>query len=100
MAADRNENGQFVKGVSGNPKGRAPRKKEERFLEVSIAAVSLKDWRDIIKKAVEQAKRGDTQARKFLADYLLGTPQQKLDVTSGGEPIVMVNWDDITNNTD
>lgn len=100
MTAARNENGQFVKGLSGNPKGRSPRKKEERFMEVSVAAVSLKDWRAIIKKAVEQAKRGDTQARKFLADYLIGPPQQKFDVTSGGEKlkgyisISPDDWDD------
>ena len=100
MAIERNKSGQFTKGQSGNPKGRAPRKKEERFLEVSIAAVSLKDWRVIIKKAVDQSKRGDTQARKFLADYLLGPPQQRLDVTSGGKPIVLVSWDDANNDTD
>ena len=69
-------------------------------MEVSIAAVSLKDWREVIKKAVVQAKSGDTQARKFLADYLLGTPQQKLDVTSGGEPIIFVSWDDVSDNSD
>ena len=96
---ERDKNGQFIKGNGGGP-GRPPRKKEERFLEVSIAAVSLQDWRAIIKKAIKQAKSGDTQARKFLADYLLGPPQQRLDVTSGGEPIVLVNWDDVTNNSD
>ena len=103
MTAARDENGQFKKGVSGNPKGRSPRKKEERFMEVSIAAVSLKDWRAIIKKAVEQAKRGDTQARKFLADYLIGPPQQKLDVTSGGEILkgyIGISPDDWDNDED
>ena len=100
MAVKRNKTGQFKKGQSGNPKGRAPRKKEERFMEVSIAAVSLKDWREIIKYATKQAKRGDSQARKFLADYLLGPPQQKLDVTSGGKPIVFVSWDDANSDSD
>ena len=100
MSEERSKSGQFKKGHSGNPKGRAPRKKEERFMEVSIAAVSLKDWREIIKKAVIKAKGGDPQARKFLADYLLGPPQQKIDVTSGGESIVFVSWDDVTKNTD
>ena len=100
MTQERKANGQFKKGQSGNPKGRAPRKKEERFMEISIAAVSLKDWRAIIKKATKQAKFGDTQARKFLADYLLGPPQQRLDVTSGGEVlkgyigISPDDWDD------
>jgi hypothetical protein len=96
---ERDENGKFIKGNGGGP-GRLPRKKEDRFMEVSIAAVSLKDWRAIIKKAKDQAILGDQQARKFLADYLLGPPQQKLDVTSGGEPIVFVSWDDVTNNSD
>jgi hypothetical protein len=96
---ERDENGKFVKGNGGGP-GRPPKKKEERFMEVSISAVSLKDWRDIIKKAVEQAKRGDTQARKFLAEYLIGPPQQRLDVTSGGKPIIFVNWDNATNDPD
>ena len=99
MAAARKANGQFAKGYKGGP-GRPPRKKEERFMEVSIAAVSLKDWRAIIKKAVGQAERGDSQARKFLADYLLGPPQQRLDVTSGGKPIVFVSWDDTNNDSD
>ena len=99
MAAARKTNGQFAKGYKGGP-GRPPKKKEERFMEVSIAAVSLKDWREIIKKAVDQAKRGDTQARKFLAEYLIGPPQQRLDVTSGGEKlkgyigISPDDWDD------
>ena len=96
---ERDENGKFVKGNGGGP-GRPPKKKEDRFMEVSIAAVSLKDWREIIKKAVEQAKRGDTQARKFLAEYLIGPPQQRLDVTSGGKSIVFVNWDNATNDPD
>ncbi len=99
MAAARKKNGQFAKGYKGGP-GRPPKKKEERFMEVSIAAVSLKDWRAIIKKAVEQAKRGDTQARKFLADYLIGPPQQKIDVTSKGKQLKAYisispdDWDD------
>ena len=99
---DRDVNGRFVKGGGGGP-GRPPRKKEERFLEVSIAAVSLKDWRAIIKKATEQAKLGDTQARKFLADYLLGPPQQRLDVTSGGEILkgyIGISPDDWDNDED
>ena len=48
---ERDENGKFIKGNGGGP-GRPPKKKEDRFMEVSIAAVSLKDWREIIKKAV------------------------------------------------
>ena len=99
---DRDANGRFVKGGDGGP-GRPPKKKEERFMEISISAVSLKDWREIVKKAVDQAKRGDTQARRFLADYLIGPPQQRLDVTSGGEILkgyIGISPDDWDNDED
>ena len=87
MAVERDENGRFVKGWSGGP-GRPPKAREERFMEITLSAVTFKDWTDIIKKAVQQAKRGNSAARKFLADYLLGPPNQRVDVTSGGERIV------------
>lgn len=32
------------------------------------------DWKEIVKKAVEQAKIGDSEARAFLAGYLIGLP--------------------------
>ena len=79
--------GQFKPGQSGNPNGRPPKPKEEKFFKTTLSAVSLSDWREIVKKAVEQAKRGNPSARKWLSDYLLGPPQQKVDVTSGGDPL-------------
>ena len=87
--------GQFKPGQSGNPAGRPPKPKEEKFFKTTLSAVSLSDWREIVKKAVEQAKRGNPSARKWLSDYLLGPPQQKLDLTSGGEKIrVTITGDD------
>jgi len=73
---DRNDKGQFVKGNSGGP-GRPKKEREEKFLEITQSACTYSDWRKIIKRAVEQAKRGDSRARKFLADYLLGPPRQR-----------------------
>ena len=84
---ERDERGHFKKGVSANPKGRPPMPKEEKFYKATLAAVSLSDWRDIVKKAVELAKRGNPAARRWLADYLMGPPQQKMDITTAGEPI-------------
>jgi hypothetical protein len=93
--------GQFKPGQSGNPKGRPPKPKEEKFYKTTLSAVTLSDWREIVKKAVEQAKRGNPSARKWLSDYLIGPPQQKVDVTSAGEALkIVVNWDDSTANTD
>ena len=50
-------------------------------MEITLSAVTYQDWREIVKKAVTQAKRGNPQARKFLADYLLGPPPQRHELT-------------------
>ena len=88
----RNEKGQFIKGHTGNAKGRPKRKTEDKYLKALRDSVTLKDWKAISKKATEQAKRGDRAARQWLSDYLLGKPQQYVDFTSGGDklPGVMV----------
>jgi hypothetical protein len=85
----RDANGRFTNGNGGGP-GRPPKEREERFLEITLSAVTYQDWRDIIKKAVDQAKRGNPQARKFLADYLLGVPKQRHELTGAdGGPVVV-----------
>jgi hypothetical protein len=83
----RDEKGRFVKGSQGNPHGRPPKEREVRFYEITLATVTFEDWREIVTRAVQDAKRGDTAARKWLADYLIGTPEQKLDVTSNGNTV-------------
>ena len=84
---DRDAKGRFVKGNPGNPnaKGRPKKAREERYYEIAMSTVTYDDWKAIIKKAAQQAKKGDSMARKFLADYLVGPPQQRLDLTSGGK---------------
>ena len=56
-------------------------------MQITLSTVTFQDWADIIRKAVGQAKRGNANARKFLADYLMGPPNQRMDITSGGERI-------------
>lgn len=80
-----------MKGKSGNPAGRKPRATEERYLELTRQAVTEADWKAVVMKAVDQAKRGDANARKFLADYLIGPPAQKHDVDVNGR--MMLIWD-------
>ena len=90
------KNGKFAKGNPGGP-GRPRKEREDKFYEVAISAVTLKDWKEVILRAVAQAKRGDTAARKFLADYLMGTPIQKIaPVTPDGEnPYMAMDKDDL-----
>jgi hypothetical protein len=85
----RDENGRFVKGETGNPKGRPPRAREERYYEIMMTTCSYADWQKIVEKAVIDAKRGDKEARKWLSDYLVGTAEQRLDITSDGGPVTL-----------
>jgi hypothetical protein len=85
---------QFKKGQSGNPGGRPAH--QTKYLKSLVKLVNRNDWELIIKKAIVQAKNGDKSAREFLADYCLGKPQQAVDLTSGGDKILVTlkNGDD------
>jgi hypothetical protein len=85
----------FKKGESGNPAGRPPKAREERYNEILISAVTFETWEQIVKKAAEQAKKGDQAARKWLSDYLVGPPVQRQEVTGkdGGDVIIKVVYD-------
>ncbi len=87
----RDATGRFVKGVSGNPAGRSKKEREYRFYEIAVTTVTFTDWRDIIEKAITQAKRGDSIARKFLADYLMGPPVNKVEVSDPTINVV-IDW--------
>jgi hypothetical protein len=80
----------FKKGVSGNPAGRAPKAREERYSEILISAVTFEVWEQIVKKAAEQAKKGDQAARKWLSDYLVGPPVQRQEVTGKNGNVIEV----------
>ena len=92
----REANGTFAKGSSGNPNGRPRKKREERFLEITLSAVTYEDWKAIIKQAVQQAKRGNKDARRFLAEYLIGKPAQILEHTGAGGSAIIITGVDLT----
>jgi len=93
----RDEKGRFVVGNPGNPDatGRPPKDRETRYLEVTLNTVTFDDWKDIVGKARDQAKRGDAVARKWLADYLIGAPVQRTELTGedGGALRIFVRYD-------
>ena len=113
----RDNRGRFVKGASGNPQGRLPKETETSYLQVSESVCTFGVWREIVTKAIEQAKRGDARARRWLSDYLMGKPismvmavqekqenvlivkyaiQEKLRkiVDENSDKPITVNWDD------
>ena len=75
----RDEKGRFIKGNGGGP-GRPARAVEEEYRSILVSSVSKADWEAIIKRAVLDAKKGDTSARKFLADYLIGPPVERKEI--------------------
>lgn len=87
----RDENGKFKKGVSGNPNGRPRKKREIRFYEITQTACTFADWKKIVDVAVTDAKAGDATARKWLSDYLMGAPQQYLDLTTAGDKVGLID---------
>jgi len=64
-----------------------PKDREVKFYDLTVSAVSEEDWTGIVKTAVRLATKGDSQARKWLSDFLIGLPQQKVDLTTNGENI-------------
>ena len=100
----RDKNGRFTAGNDASKKenggngGRPPRKREERYLEIALNTCTFRDWKAIIGKAVEQAIKGDTAARKWLSDYLIGPPAQKHEISGAtGGPLQLEyinNWRD------
>ncbi len=92
---DRDINGRFLKGHSGMG-GRPSRPKEEKYYYILMTACTDKDWKSIVSKAVEQAKRGDAVARKWLTDYLIGPPIERREITGAdNQPLIIhVTYDD------
>ena len=92
----RDSNGRYVKGQTGNPKGRPRKEREVEYYRVLQFRCTIEDWQAIIDKAVADAKRGDAVARKWLADYLIGPPVERKEVTgdSGGPIVLKVVYDE------
>jgi len=88
---NRNERGQFIKGNKASP-GRPRREVEAEYFNVMAGSVSIEDWKEIIKKAITQAQKGDGVARKWLSDYLMGTPVQRNEHTGADGSAMVINW--------
>lgn len=74
QTAERNDLGQFSPGNKCSP-GRLARQTEREYLIAMTTGCTPEDWQEIIKQAVEDAKKGDNKAREWLASYLIGIPK-------------------------
>ena len=84
----------FVKGQSGNPKGRKPRPAEEKYLRMVIRTMPQKDWRLVLEKVKVLALRGERWAVEFYADRLMGKPTQPVNAEHSGEVTIRIVRDD------
>ena len=66
----RQSGGKFAVGNPGGP-GRPRRAVETEYLATLNEAVSLEDWREVVKRALADAKRGCSKARDWLSKHLL-----------------------------
>lgn len=96
----RDKNGRFVKGHPSVTPGRPKKEREENYYRILTDAVTPADWEAIILKAVEQAKRGDSTARKFLADYLIGPPVERKEVTGADGSALTIRILDVSDSTE
>ena len=87
----RDENGRWAKGTSPpNPGGRPRRERADTYYNILITTLTNARWEAIVEKAVQQAEKGDRYARKFLADYSIGSPEQRLALTGAdGGPLAV-----------
>ena len=83
---DRDVNGRFKPGISGNPEGK---KKDSLSVSALIdEAVTPDDWKFIIQQLLKRAKRGDLKAIEMLMDRRFGKALQQIDGTVG----VTLEW--------
>ena len=72
------------------------RRTEGDYMGALLDTVSLSDWQDVVKGALQAAKSGDAQARNWLAQYLIGRPEGKaptpltvvVQQLNGADPVV------------
>jgi hypothetical protein len=72
-APSKRAGGRFAPGNPGGP-GRPARATEGAYLRAISEACPPDTWREIVGRAVRDARDGDHRARGWLASYLVGQP--------------------------
>jgi len=48
---------------------------ERTYLDIMKTACPPETWKEVVSKAIEDAKKGDAKAREWLASYIVGKPE-------------------------
>ena len=97
-AVKREPNGPYPKGENGGAHGvkgrsgglRTGKAYEARKAYLEQRAAELASDPTVWDVQLARAQCGDLKSLQFAADRAFGTPQQSLDVTSGGKPLLLV----------
>jgi len=88
VPASRDKTGRFVKGQSGNPNGRKPLAPELKEALGPLGPKSIAELKKIIEKP--DTKDGDKiKAIEIVLGYLIGKPQQSVEVDAKNIPQVI-----------
>lgn len=83
---DRDGSGKFANGNKASVgHGRPPRQVESEYLRVVAQACDLDVWREIVSRAVQDAKSGDAKAREFLARWIMPANLTLTELTARDE---------------
>src|SRR5687768_6486096 len=88
---ERDDQGRFMSGHTiSKGHGRPPKAKEERLHQILVNALGDGKWEAIVQRAVTDAITGNAveaaQARKWLANYGLGTPIHRSEDSGRSTP--------------
>jgi hypothetical protein len=97
----------FTKGVSGNPSGRPVGAKsfstlfDQAIKEIAKEGnLKIGDPRiALVKKAIVEGLKGNYKYYRDIMDRDIGKPQEKVDLTSGGNPLPLLHGIYPDNNT-
>ena len=76
--------GQFRPGNPGGP-GRPRRQTEREYLQALTECVGLAEWKAVVRRALEDARKGDHRAREWLGKYLMGSDPLLAELTEEAE---------------
>ena len=76
----RDSEGRFARNnrFGGQSPGRPKRDIESSYLKSLSNSVSEEAWAAIVTKAIAQAREGDSVARSWLSNYLMGKPVERV----------------------
>jgi hypothetical protein len=67
----RDASGRYAPGNQGGP-GRPKRGPERSYLDATAEIVTVDEWKEVVKKALADAKLGNARAREWLTSVLVG----------------------------